>query len=534
MGNEGLISFCVVPVAAVRPPLWSRATREVWETEVQRRGALQESQLEHIPLVADTVENMGYTPEEAEAEAVAHACDALQMLQEVQAANAPPHVVKRFAEHHRLMCLQTADSSFREGCPLPFLILVDGAHRWHVAVQSGEQTVVVSAPPGAVPLLEMWRHRARSRERERSGDDGFGVPPPSRARQAELPRSKNREIETAPVRRGHPASELHPFWQSSASGTGSARRNCAHAASGALGAHYNYLSHVSSPMSLADRVFLLQSWYISVVDAPVDSDQRRQVKGMLFAKSVHRLLLYSISRYRNGAVTLGPRLQSEAQHGKAIAGRVRTFLPPQELRDEYCMELPPAIAAIVAPTSSNPRETLMKDEWPMVQCAMFTMSTPASRLLAGHILRSEEGKDSEAVDVDEDDAGDAGGVGGPLMPPGARTPAEHSWSFRLNSFECIHSAASLCNENLPQRAAQGEDGLARGGTHRIFGSTETALTILSSIRRVEVVDLRLAKGFHFQSERKYSRVYRNHMPSGGCLYAALSKSVYAHCGVEPR
>lgn len=450
----------IVPVAAIRPPLWRIATCEVWELEVSRRHALQQEQPSHLPLVAELLETLQLTPESAEAQAEAHAQEADLMYKNMENVGAPPHVLDRFAEHRRLMVLQTKSAAFRQGKKLPVFILVDGALRWHVAVERGQETLFITAPAKAAQILQAW---AQPTSYQADVVDT----------QLSLPKSSS-------------PSAIVPTVMSTAT----------------LGAQYNYLSHVSSPMTLADRVFLLQSWYEGVLQSCNDLSVRAALEIELSWTNVLRLVLHSVVKHKGGKITLGTRLLKLALQGEKLLRKLNSLTSNLKLPggSEYSFLIPPALSIIVAPCTSKPHheETLLRDVSDFVMCAIETTGNSSTRILTGHILRRRCQEElSSAVDVES-----------------VHSASERNWTLSISCFESICTAVRLAKTMPGSFSATFESGAVVSGV-------EIALMLLSSLMNLDVDDIRGREKARVPSVWKLTRVTKTQLPPKSDLVRAV-------------
>ena len=460
-------TLLVVPLSAVRPPLWETATREVLESELQRRGCIQEALASHIPFFADHVMSFGMTPEEAETKAVAAVREAEQMLKQVEDAGSPSSVVLRFKEHLGLMRMQTAEAPFRAGKPFPHLVLVDGAHRWHIAVRSGEDKMYVSVPTHALAAYcAQYRHDGHD-EAEPYADAGL--------RDEHIRDNAGRlHVEAA-------ADEVMK--------------------STGLGIHCNYVSHTSSPMTVADCVFSIQSWFQGAVQACTGdvSDFKRQMT----PHAVAQLVVYSASLYKDGSIRLGTEQKRLAKFARRKWSALSAAAFPQAARNGKLLILPHALSVIVPPSASRPFESIRGDVEDLVYCAVQNCGTPMSRVLVGFVLRGV-GRDlvEEVVDVDV-----------------KSSFRDRCWSLPLKTTNCVRVAtaagADFAKEitetrNPPKPSCRGP-----------LGIPELTLMLCASVQSLIVEDLCLVEGVHVHQARKKKSLFAYNLPRKDVLMKAI-------------
>ena len=460
-----------VPIASVRPPLWRTATREVLETELQRRVAARTEHPSHLPLLGEPLRYRGVTAEEAEAEALRHLREAQDMLRDAESMNAPEHVLDRFRSHAKFMRLQTGESEFRKDKPLPVFILIDGAHWWHVAVSRGEQTIFLSLPRckevlnGAVQDL----HPQGASSHVRSG----GVP------------------EDACPASDHGAPE-----------------------STERGARVNYLSHLSSPMTVADRVFLLQSWYLGTLDGCEDDSRRTALRDFLVPYVIKNLLALAVREYKDGELceleAYKKTLSTKADLGQKAVDRAREEMfafHADGSRKKVPFRLPPIDVVLVAPTASKPRQSLLRAQDVLVNCAIFSATPAPSRILMGLALRAEH---------------DTGRTSSGAPPPNSRSlvagpAATGTWTISVNGLDSMSRFLSSMDKDVLAAV----DVVLGGST--LLTAVDMALMMTSAVRGIEARDLRWEQDFAkgHGGGRKYVRVYEHHCPEK----AVLLKSV---------
>ena len=393
----------------------------------------------------------GMTPEQAESEAVCQLREAEKMLKDVESMNAPDHVLERFRSHARLMKLQTAESDFRRGEPLPIFTLIDGAHRWYIAVSRNEESIHLS-----------------------------------------LPRCK--ELEVSRVRDWNPIESLcvdvdkddaYPEWE------------CCAPEATSRGARVNFLSQVNSPMTFADRVFLLQSWYLGTLDEIAEDWRRDSLRVFLKRSVILHLLAHAVREYENGALCRLPeyqRMVDWAEEGQKALDRGNLLCSGGTRGGSRrpVLRLPPIDAVLVAPSAITPHRTLIRRIEFLVNCAIPTAKSPVSRILIGHALRTGSGPGR-----------DRGVLG--AIPSAAAVAATGSWTMSFITLQSLSRMLILSNE-------------LTASVERVLGDSscmtalDVALMVASAVGEVEVCDLRLGDDFPKVLGRKHVRVLDLHFP----------------------
>ena len=452
-----------VPLASVRPPLWRTATREVLETELERRVAARTAHPSHLPLLGEPLRYRGLTPEEAESAARRHLREAEKMVSDAESMNAPGHVVERFRSHAKFMRLQTGESEFRKDKPLPVFILIDGAHRWHVAVSRAEKTIYLS-----------------------------------------LPRCK--EVLDSVVQRLNPQDSLPvdgvPEDAFPASDYGAPE-------STERGARVNYISHLSSPMTYADRVFLLQSWYLGTLDDCEVDSHREVLRLFLRRAAIGRLLALAVREFKGGELreldgyTEG--LEEKAGEGQKLLDEARdlVFAFNADGSSKAPFRLPPIDVILVAPTASKPKQSLLRGLDVLINCAIWSVNSPASRILMGHALRTE---------------GEAGRSWHPFQrSSGSIVPsaATGTWTMCLNSLDTLYKMSTSMDKDIMTSV----ENVLGDSTH--ITAVDMVLMTSSAIGGVEVRDLRLDDDFPKLHGGKYVRLFENHFPEKHVLLKSI-------------
>ena len=240
-------ALLTLPVAAMIPAPWKQATREVHRDEVEwRAGQVKNAgELDNVGIVVWPVEALGMTPGEAEAVADDQLAEATRMLKALERAEAPSQFIERFHDHVEYMQWQTRGSEGRQGATgPPKYVIVNGTHRWFVALKSN------------VTTLRVFLVVPENRESYLRGHSGRTTGGSTPAEPAELGVAHNNDasrggglVDLGVAETCVPLSDAEV---------------CSNKVKGpGVGAIYNYLSHVVTRTSPADRVFTLQSWLVA-------------------------------------------------------------------------------------------------------------------------------------------------------------------------------------------------------------------------------------------------------------------------------